>query len=597
MRPLTHKGPPRGTLSEPTRDLVGHVFEGRYQVERKIGQGGIGVVYCAIDTKLAGRRVAVKVLSELMGMRKSQRRRFEREAKALAALNHPNIVSVTDYGVADETPYFVMELLEGRSLSELLAEEGPLDADRALHLMKQLLAGLSYVHERGIVHRDLKPGNVFVQELLGMGERIKLLDFGLAKILDPGDDASTLTRTGEVFGTPGYMPIEQLLGNAVDTRADVYSACVMLYELLSGRKPYVGGLPELVQGQLAGNVPRLADADTGRVAHAELDALFARGLCAAETRYRDAHALSAALAALPSPCVMLQSAAEREKQRRQKHEAATRVEKASQVATVANAKAPAPVQDLRRAARAPGRRSLFVRAVAALAALIASVLRTGAWLVSLVSVLVIVVAGVVIYLAKHPQRDQGHETRAEAAPREPVAAPADLALANADSAGSAPPPSERAPSTAPLAPARDPWRGVVPQALRAARATMLKNRSAGEKTLNALRRYNSEHPGDPRGHLLLAGLYTNRGWFSDAVQQYEHAFRTDPSARGDAHALRDLLSLAKQPDDVWTRARSLLASIYGRELRQHADEAAQRTTHPEARARLLELGAEVDGLL
>ncbi len=205
MRPLKDKG----SATDLSSDLVGHVFEDRYQIERQLGRGGIGVVYYATDTKLEGRPVAVKVLSEMMGLRQSQRRRFEREAKALAALNHPNVVSVIDYGVADNRPYLVMELLQGEPLSQVLADDGPLEWERTLKLMTQMLRGLCYVHERSIAHRDLKPGNLFVQTLPGMGEHVKLLDFGFAKFLDPSEEGGTLTRSGEVFGEPAHLADER----------------------------------------------------------------------------------------------------------------------------------------------------------------------------------------------------------------------------------------------------------------------------------------------------------------------------------------------------------------------------------------------------
>lgn len=598
--------PLKGTRKEPdvTSDLIGRVFEERYRIERQLGRGGIGVVYYALDQKLGDRPVAIKVLSEVMGMRKAQRQRFEREAKALAALNHPNVVSVIDFGVADETPYLVMELLRGEPLSQVLADDAPLPWERALHLMNQTLAGLCYVHERGIVHRDLKPGNLFVQRLPGMGERVKLLDFGLAKFLDPGDDAVTVTRSGDIFGTPGYMPPEQLLGKPVDTSADVYSACVLFYEMLAGRKPFIGsGLADVLKKQLAGEVPRLIDADTGRRAHPALDALLARGLAVdPEARFRDARALAEALTKLPPHCVEVANDEERAAQRNRAHEAATRIEAASELPTVADAKRtplvesqepvrPTPVEHTR-----PG---AFTRALTAMKALVTGLLRASAVVVALASVVVIVISGLAIYLASRPELEESREALRKALPSVSPATPNDVDVALAKTGSEAPPPTTL-PSTAETGAekptkvaARDPWRGPIPPVLRSARAQVLKKQKGNEKTLNALRRYNGDHPGDARGHLLLAGLCVNRSWYSDAVQQYEHAFRADVSARGDAHALHNLLSLAQTSEAVWSRARRLLVRTYGPELRAPIERALSTTQRADARARLTALLSEV----
>src|SRR5262245_20621515 len=186
-------------------DLVGRDFDGRYAIEAELGRGGIGVVYRA-DSRRLGRKVAIKVLREDLAGR-AQRRRFEREAKALATLAHANVVAILDYGVSENMPYLVMELLEGMTLADAMRVNRPLAVARVRAIMRQLLAGLSYVHGSGLVHRDLKPGNVFLERARrGEEEQVKLLDFGMAKFLEPQPGIETsLTRTGDVFGTPAYM--------------------------------------------------------------------------------------------------------------------------------------------------------------------------------------------------------------------------------------------------------------------------------------------------------------------------------------------------------------------------------------------------------
>jgi|GEM_PF-3480144 len=251
--------PPPGQATEGERDGLapGDVLEGRYQVEDRIGEGGVGFVYRAVQLKL-NRRVAVKLLQRDMVGDEELRPRFEREAITLAALSHPNVVSIQDYGMVRGQPFLVMELLEGRTLREILDAEGALEPMRALRLMRQLLQGLTYAHQRGIVHRDLKPANLLVQDLPA-SEHLKVLDFGLVKLL-PGsylDRGVQLSRVGFTFGTPPYMSPEHATGGYVDARSDIYSVGILLFEMLTGQKPFDGELHEIIRHHLSSPVPRL----------------------------------------------------------------------------------------------------------------------------------------------------------------------------------------------------------------------------------------------------------------------------------------------------------------------------------------------------
>jgi Tol biopolymer transport system component len=217
---------------------------GPYEVTAHLGAGGMGEVYRARDTRL-GRDVAVKVLPESFASDSERMRRFEQEARAIAALSHPNVMAVFDTGVHNGVPYIVTELLEGESLRQRL-NEGPLSARKAVEFAQQMADGLAAAHEKGIVHRDLKPENLF----LCHGSHIKILDFGLAKQLTPqkvaasgdGDTASfsSATNAGAVMGTAGYMAPEQVRGAAVDHRADIFSFGATLYEMLSGHRAFKG---------------------------------------------------------------------------------------------------------------------------------------------------------------------------------------------------------------------------------------------------------------------------------------------------------------------------------------------------------------------
>jgi eukaryotic-like serine/threonine-protein kinase len=224
------------TIAEGTR-------LGRYEIRSKIGAGGMGEVYRARDEKL-NRDVAIKVLPDTLSQNADRLRRFEQEAQAAGALNHPNILAVYDVGTHDGAPYVVSELLEGESLKERLSD-GPLAQRKTIDYAIQVAHGLTAAHEKGIVHRDLKPDNLFITK----DDRVKILDFGIAKLREPANqniaqtDIATRkvhTDPGTVTGTVGYMSPEQVRGRPVDHRADIFSFGAVLYEMLCGRRAFHG---------------------------------------------------------------------------------------------------------------------------------------------------------------------------------------------------------------------------------------------------------------------------------------------------------------------------------------------------------------------
>ncbi|HEY7954497.1 MAG TPA: serine/threonine-protein kinase [Polyangia bacterium] len=226
-------------VRDPSEPLPpGARLDDKYVVIRHIKTGGMGAVY-EVEHGPLGKRLAAKLLLPELVQRPELLERFRREARAASATGHENIVEVTDLGeTRGQVPFLVMELLHGRTLGAEL-KSGRLSPERAVHVTRQLLSALKAAHARGIVHRDLKPENIFLIQRAGDPDFVKVLDFGIAKMLDevPGDE---LTRTGQVVGTPTYMAPEQARGAEVDRRTDLYATGAILYRMVTGERPFVG---------------------------------------------------------------------------------------------------------------------------------------------------------------------------------------------------------------------------------------------------------------------------------------------------------------------------------------------------------------------
>src|SRR5919106_2694998 len=235
-------------MSRVSDTLINTLFDGRYRILRKLGSGGMANVYLAEDEDL-GRRVAIKILNERYANDESFIERFRREAKSAAGLSHPNIVSIYDRGEAEGTYYIAMEVIERRSLKELILTRGDsgLPVHEAIDYTKQILHALRFAHRHGIIHRDIKPHNI----LVGAENRLKVTDFGIARA-----GPSQMTEVGSIMGTAQYISPEQARGAAVTEASDLYSVGVVLYEMLTGRVPYTGDSPIEIAMKHVNDAPR-----------------------------------------------------------------------------------------------------------------------------------------------------------------------------------------------------------------------------------------------------------------------------------------------------------------------------------------------------
>jgi serine/threonine-protein kinase len=280
---------------------AGEIVGGQYELVALLGGGVSGQVYRA---RAADREVALKLLHPGAARLEALHERFEREARALNGLEHPHVIRILDFGLHQGAPYLVTELVAGKPLDRLLAER-PLPAALGFELGLGIVAGLSYAHRHGVLHRDLKPSNVFVAELPDGSLHPKLLDFGLARFVDSErwGKHHTVTEEGAVLGTPAYMAPEQGYGGRADARSDVYSAGVVLFELLAARAPFAyTDRTQLIRAHLAEPPPKLGDVRRDLDVQPALEALLARALAKKpEARFDDAGLLLRAMQDVPDP--------------------------------------------------------------------------------------------------------------------------------------------------------------------------------------------------------------------------------------------------------------------------------------------------------
>ncbi|MBI2373067.1 MAG: serine/threonine protein kinase [Deltaproteobacteria bacterium] len=288
--------PPAPRLSAPPDPLIGTLFAGKYEVTKKLGEGGMGSVYLALQKPL-DRQVAIKVLLGKLANDDVAVRRFDQEAKAISKMQHPNTVMIYDYGRTDDGRlYIVMEFLKGRALSDALRKDGAFDPARTIGIVRNICASLADAHAAGIIHRDLKPDNIFLTEVGGTKDWVKVLDFGVAKLAD-NEAAMTLTATGMIFGTPKYMSPEQAEGKHIDFRADIYAIGVVMFEMLAARPPFLAETPvQLLLKHIQQPPPYLKEIRPDLVIPSEVEGIVRKALEKhPDNRFQSVNEMSVAL--------------------------------------------------------------------------------------------------------------------------------------------------------------------------------------------------------------------------------------------------------------------------------------------------------------
>ncbi len=287
-------------VQDTSDPLIGQVLKGTYRIEEQIGAGGMGEVYRAVQMPL-GRDVAIKCLLPSLLSTPSMVQRFFQEAKLLSQLNHPNVVSIIDFGNTEAGLIFmVMEFLDGSTLGDLVPQDHGLPMPQVLRLMQQACSGVGAAHRCNLVHRDLKPENVFVARSAGGEEVVKVLDFGIARVLE-GEQNTRLTQTGMLMGTPGFIAPEQIQSTCeADSRADIYALGAILYFMLTGGRPYEGATPQSIFAQQLNDAPIM---DLGRLGEfPQLAAVVHKAMhMDPAARYQQAEEIAAALNTASDP--------------------------------------------------------------------------------------------------------------------------------------------------------------------------------------------------------------------------------------------------------------------------------------------------------
>ena len=542
---------------------IGRQIAGRYRILSALGEGGMGTIYLAEHLTL-GRKVALKVLIAELAGKEAIRRRFDREAKTLSTLHHPNVVAVNDYGVDDDTPFLVMELAPGDDLSKALDGNRPTPA-QAYEVFRQLLRGVAHAHAEGLVHRDLKPSNVMVRFMRDGSLHVQVLDFGLARFED--DDVRggpQLTRAGAILGTPAYMAPEQAAGESATPSSDTYSAGLILFEMLAGRRPFAHREPTaLLRAHLMEEPPPLARLAGHLTVPPELEAFLRRALAKSRVdRFADAAEMLRAFETLPVP-----------------------VDRSSNPSPGMSAPPPAmtipsgkhavqTLTDVGRSIPLPVWLGVGGLGVAGAILFVLLIDWNGDPPSSMVPPAVAPTAQPSALPAPAPPRNPG-EARMAQRPTEPSPA-AEAARPTAEA-----PPAEPAAG----------WQGDVPPELRAAHARLARSdRRLPRSMEGSLLRYARSHPQDPRPHLLLGRSYGNGRALSDMVGEYGEALDLSPSVKADSVMQAHLLEASiANTSRLRSAARRIIGRHYSEAEIRPAVERQMARANADERSRLQEV--------
>ncbi len=539
------------TKQEETRAIaIGTTIDDRYAVKAILGEGGMGAVYEAEHLGLQ-RRVAIKVLLAQRLTDESMHQRFEREARTLAAVSHPNIVDVTDFGTWNEMPYLVMEKLQGMNLYELLRDE-VLSPRQVADIALQLLNALEHAHAEGLVHRDLKPGNVWIERKETGRFHVRLLDFGFAKFVDGRGDS--LTEEGVVLGTPAYMSPEQAGGGAVDARTDIYATGILLFQMLTGKRPFEGDPAHVLRDHLR-TVPPRVDSLIPRL-HSAWGDLVAKALAKDPAdRFQRASELASAVVLLPREAVgdeplharPVEGPSEGHTQELGVSALHALDEEPAPVEPSAAPEAKAETDAAPEPERTPSRSSgskalLFVIALAVAGAVVAAVVLSGA--------------------DETPPETEAEPEAPAAEPEpepEPVVEP------------EPPAPAEPVPVQPSVG---EPWDGwPADETLDPLRAQLAEGATLSDAEKRAIRAALEARPDDPRPLVLRYRDHLNHRWFSEALDGYADLAQSAPDALALPEMLEDLVVLAASRDDtIAETAAALITEHYGADALPVVDE-------------------------
>ncbi len=564
---------------------VGLVLNGRYRITEPLGEGGMGLVYRGERVQLR-RPVAIKFLHSPYADSAKFVARFQREARAMSMLSHPYCVSVLDFGVHEE-PYIVMDFVTGSTLREVLDHER-LSPQRALRITRQVLIGLAHAHGQGVIHRDIKPGNIMLGEATGLSDHVRIFDFGLAKLHDPELHGEASMAT--IVGTPAYMAPEQARADVMDHRADLYSAGVVLFEMLTGRKPFEGEtVYQILCLQRDQAPPRLRE--LAPQLSAELEAVLSTALEKdPAARYQTAPEFAAALEGTPEWAGAEPASSDNPRDRM----ALAKTQKVSSVQTGSKHE---PVRlriRVREEARSRGRAIAVLLLLGALGFAWWK-LHASPWVVRASKAASAVATAVkravpaqdsvatepggapatadesgdVEASADAPERDVNAREQDLDRDAEELAELSEAVLAAADEALNDPEEREvalAAPSERPQPPVRS-----------VADVRRLIARGDTDAAIRGLHQLRRKQPRAAQLPFLLGNLYFDKGWWLDGLARYRETIALSSGYRANLRLQRDAIRALGQ-ERAYPRARALLVRDVGRSARA----ALKRAAHADA---------------